>query len=243
MGSEKTTQMTSDDEVYDERLRYEGEDQMNNGASGSQVMSPDASPRSGHPQAHLQQRPESAASDAFGYSSMRDLPLRSYSTNYPEEHQVYAENNQHLNMSNQPCYVSRPPSAGFQQGLGIHDHHNRSPWQSNEYNGWSSNNNMGHNPSLSFIPLGISSPASGPQSTPYLPPPLSTPNVLPPMLQQHQLYNDGIPKGSFDGTPPLANIMRTGSLGHPHQLSQHQGFQDYLHDAGYPSQSENERTA
>ncbi|QSZ30544.1 hypothetical protein DSL72_000098 [Monilinia vaccinii-corymbosi] len=85
-------------------------------------------------------------------------------------------------------------------------------------------------PSTSFYttsPQSQSFTPNSPQSfssSYQLPPPNSQP-LLPPHPVSHTLHNpfDGLPhRPLYDTTPQMGNQLRTGSLGHPHQLPSHQ---------------------
>ncbi|KAG0652329.1 Uncharacterized protein D0Z07_1411 [Hyphodiscus hymeniophilus] len=61
------------------------------------------------------------------------------------------------------------------------------------------------------------------------PPPPPQQPMLPPMTQHHF---DSLPTTrQFDSGPAMGNVVRTGSLGHPHHMPH--GFQNYLQDNGY----------
>jgi hypothetical protein len=76
----------------------------------------------------------------------------------------------------------------------------------------------------------------GSQGGPFqLPPPPTTPHLLPP-LSQHPF--DNLPPGrQYDSGPAMGSIVRTGSLGHPHHIPH--GFQSYIHEnGGYQNDSD-----
>lgn len=103
--------------------------------------------------------------------------------------------------------------------------------------GWQ-NNSMVSSSTMSsnFCIPGSSQPASVPTTTSYqLPlPPLHVQqqSMPPPQSGSHFPHSDGLPnlRQSYEPAPAIGNQLRTGSLGHPHQMPQNHGYGDFLHD-------------
>lgn len=94
----------------------------------------------------------------------------------------------------------------------------------------------------------FTSNSAQPYSNSYQLPPPNSQSMLPSHSISHSLHTtfDGLPhRPQYDTTPPIGSQLRTGSLGHPHQLSthQHQGAFDFLdnnyghHDADLKADS------
>jgi len=177
------------------------------------------SPPIDHPR-HLHPEPDS---NGFG---MRPLPVRHNTQPQPMEDQYSDPSSffsRGLNVNFQPRspnlqdrqYV--PPQSGF--------HSPPMYWPPNMVSNASSSN--------SFY---VSSPQTSlpPSSSPYNPLPLpnAQQTMLPPPINTQHGF-DGLSVGrTYDSGPALGSQLRTGSLGHPHQIPQHHGFQDYLQESG-----------
>ena len=143
------------------------------------------------------------------------------------------------------------PSSFYPRGLGVNFQQPRSPslqdpsrgsgqfvppqpsfhstqqmfWQPNIVSNAASNNFYVTSPQTTLPP----------SSSPYNPLSLPNPqqNMLPPPPINTQHTFDGLQVGrSYDSSPALGSQLRTGSIGHPHQLQQHHGFQEYMQDGG-----------
>lgn len=145
-----------------------------------------------------------------------DYSLPMHSRYIPMEEPRYQENGmQSAHMQQQQQFV---PST--YQPSGIQEQESRrSGWSpqfsspSNPYNAWGSpQSNMVPTTSIGFTAF---SPTHAPQNPPHF-------NLPPPgPAQMHPIH------------PQFHDRLRTGSLGHPHQLPQQHGFQDFLHDNSF----------
>lgn len=184
-------------------------------------------------------------SEDFAYGNIRDLPLRSYHSQLPgttEDQQAFSDGGQ-MPLAGQQNYMSRPTSNFQHQNMGVHDASRRPSWQSNGYStpspsgvfgNWPNNNTVVPNAPLQYNNYTTAAPSSILQPAPYLPPPTTNHGLLPSIHHQQQSFTELPTSRPFDtGAPPIGNPLRTGSLGHPHQLAQHHSFQEYLHDGSY----------
>jgi hypothetical protein len=173
---------------------------------------------------HLQQSQEQETNNMF-MAATRPLPMRYHTQPAMDEHSSYSSSS----------FLQRNVGVGFQTQSPTPQDPNRRSFGSPVYPspqsmyGWQ--NTMVSNGTMSSNYY-VTSPQSSlaPQGGQFqLPPPPTTQQpMLPPMTQHHF---DGLPTGRvFDSGPALGNIVRTGSLGHPHHMPH--GFQDYLHDNG-----------
>ncbi|KAE9378927.1 hypothetical protein N431DRAFT_327065 [Stipitochalara longipes BDJ] len=142
------------------------------------------------------------------------------------------------------------PSSFFPRGLGVNFQQPRSPSLQDPSRGhgqFVSPQSSFHNTQMFWQPNIVSNASSNnfyvtspqttlpPSSSPYNPLPLPNPQqtMLPPPPINTQHSFDGLPVGrAYDSSPALGSQLRTGSMGHPHQLPQHHGFQEYLQDSG-----------
>jgi hypothetical protein len=100
-------------------------------------------------------------------------------------------------------------------------------WQNNNI---LSNSSMPPNYCVTNSSQATLAPPTGSFQLPPVPQ-VQQPNMLPPPPMIHHPYNDGLPnRGHYDSGPALGNQLRTGSLGHPHQIPQGHGFGEFLQD-------------
>jgi hypothetical protein len=208
----------SDDEGEEHFKDEDDEHEMppNNTSTPESLVSPAISHNR-----HLHPEPDS---NTFG---MRPLPVR-HNTQPIEDHY-------------------NDPSSFFSRGLGV-NFQPRSPNLQDPSRGQFVSPQPGfHSPPMYWPPNMVSNASSGnsfyvsspqtslpPSSSPYNPLPLPNAQqaMLPPPINTQHGY-DGLPVGrTYDSTPALGSQLRTGSLGHPHQMPQHHSFQDYLQDGG-----------
>ncbi|TVY32091.1 Uncharacterized protein LSUB1_G008706 [Lachnellula subtilissima] len=111
--------------------------------------------------------------------------------------------------------------------------------QQNMYSGsagWQNNNMLGSSSmSTNYCVANSSQATLAPSATSFQLPPVphvqqQQPNMLPPPMTHHT-YNDGLPNPRhFDSGTTLGIQLRTGSMGHPHHMSQGHGFGDFMQD-------------
>ena len=175
---------------------------------------------------HLQQTQEQDSNGIF-MGANRPLPMRYHS------HPAMDENPAYSNSS----FLPRAVGIGFQaQSPSAQDPTRRSfaspvyPSPQSLY-GWQ-NNLMTSNAAMNanYYVTSPQTPLSAQGGSFQLPPPPTCQQpMLPPMAQHHF---DNLPTTrQYDSGPAMGSLLRTGSLGHPHQLPH--GFQNYLHDNGY----------
>lgn len=191
------------DEEEDEGLKYDDED-----ADESQsIPTPDSmvSPESGHHHHGLSTTQQS------------DYSLPMHNRYVAMEEPRYQESGMHnAQMQQQPFATSGYQASGIQE----QDPNRRSGWSPNfsstpnPYNTWTSSQN--NTVPTTSIPFTTFNPTHGPPNPPHfnLPPPGPT--------QMHQYV-----------PPQFHDRLRTGSIGHPHQLPQQHSFQDFLHDNNF----------
>ena len=157
--------------------------------------------------------------DPGGFYRVRSAPVRHYSQPQLEDHNPFSDGS----------FLSR----GFQPESPEPQDPNRRAFASSTYQGapnmydWQSGI-VGSGPLSANYYMSNSPQSVVPQSTPYqVPQPISQQAMLPQRLGQPPF---DMPNGRYDSTPALGNQLRTGSLHHPHQVSQ--DFQDYLQDGG-----------
>jgi len=160
---------------------------------------------------------------------------------------MLSRHTQPSHMDDQTGYIdstfSRTMGTYQAQSPGIHEYRRTfsttgfpSPPQ-NVYSGGWPNNNLLSNPSMSanYCVTSSSQAALAPPATTFqLPAPHPQPqqNMLPPPGPiAHHSYNDGLPNSrQYDSGPAIGNQLRTGSLGHPHQMHQGHAFGEFLQD-------------
>ena len=157
--------------------------------------------------------------DPGDFYRVRATPIRHYSQPQLEDHNPFSD----------PSYLSRsfqPESPGSQDP-------NRRAFASSTYQGppnmydWQ-NGMVSSGPLSTNYYLSNSPQPVVPQPASYqVPQPISQPAMLPQRLGQAPF---DVSSGRYESTPALGNQLRTGSLHHPHQVSQ--DFQEYLHDGG-----------
>lgn len=172
----------------------------------------------------LQQSQEQEPNSMF-MGATRPLPMRYHTHPELDEHPSYTNSS----------FLPRTVGVGFQSpnpqdpsrrsfGSPVYPNSQSMYWQNTTMvsSGAMSSNYYVTSPQTSLTPQG------GQFQLP--PPPATQQPMLPPMAQHHF---DGLPSGrQLDSGPALGNMVRTGSLGHPHQMPQ--GFQEFLHDnSGY----------
>ncbi|TVY33082.1 Uncharacterized protein LOCC1_G008671 [Lachnellula occidentalis] len=100
--------------------------------------------------------------------------------------------------------------------------------------GWQNNNMLGSSMSTNYCVASSSQATLAPSATSFQLPPVphvqqQQANMLPPPPMTHHAYNDGLPvPRHYDSGPQL----RSGSLGHAHQMAQGHGFGDFMQDGG-----------
>lgn len=161
--------------------------------------------------------------DAGDYYRARPPPGRTYSHSQLDDHHSFGSGSyiargfQPENPMQDPNRRIFPPTSfqppSFPGPQGMYD------WQNNMTSG-------------DPVPANFYIPASPqslmPSPPPYQPaPPIPQHGMLPLRMNEPQF---DISSGRYDSAPALGNQLRTGSLHHPHQVSQ--GFHDYLHNPG-----------
>jgi hypothetical protein len=211
----------SDDEG-EEHFKDEDEEQDVPPNTSSSLPTPESlvSPAIGHNR-HLHPEPDS---NSLG---MRPLPVRHNTQPQMEDHYDPSSFfSRGLGVSFQPRSPIQDPARGNQfipPESGFH-----SPqmyWPQNMVSNASTGNNFYVTSPQTSLP---------PSSSPYNPLPLpnAQQTMLPPPISSHNSF-DGLPVGrTYDSAPALGSQLRTGSIGHPHQMPQHHGFQEYLQDSG-----------
>lgn len=221
MHGDRSGQDYSDDEV--EEVVKDEDDEPDTTQVATNISTPDSNVSPSIMQSqHLQQPQETEANPMF-IGAPRPLPVRGY-TQPLDEHSSFPN----------PPYISRGVGIGFQtQSPSPQDPSRRSfasPIYSPQSMYWQnttmvSNGTMNSNYYVTS-PQTTISPQSGQFQLP--PPPSSQQPMLPPLTHNHF---DGLPSGrQFDSGPALGNIVRTGSLGHPHHMPH--GYQEHLYDNG-----------
>jgi hypothetical protein len=222
MCGDKSTFDLSDDDEPDEGMKMEDEEQREQLPASSNMPTPESmvSPQ-GPGMGELQQR---ADNDNRGVFSMRQPEMQfRYHPQQPQigEGSSYADS------------FPRSMGGGLQQSPDLHDPYRRSfaspGYQSPQPNMYGWQNNMGNvsagpSPSNNFFVT--ASPQTTITAPAYQLPPPHPQLTLPPA------HYDGMPNRPYDGGPGIGTQLRTGSLGHPHHMPQHHGFQDFLHDHG-----------
>lgn len=156
--------------------------------------------------------------DAGDFYRVRTQPVRTYSHSQLDDHHPFGGGS----------YMSR----GFQPESPLQDPNRRAfpphsfPGPQGMYD-W-----QGSMVSSGPVPTNFYMPAS-PQSLIPSPPPYQPAPPIPPHgmlnLRMNEQHFD-MSSGRYDSAPALGNQLRTGSLHHPHQVSQ--GYHDYLHNPG-----------
>jgi hypothetical protein len=225
MHGDRSGQDFSDDEVEEGVKEEEDDPDSTQVVTNMSTPEGDVSPPIMQSQ-HLQQPQEAEANSMF-IGTPHPLPVRCF-TQPSDDHSSFSN----------PSYISRGVGIGFQtQSPSPQDPARRSriyPSQNMYWQNTTMVSNGTMNPNYY-----VTSPQTtmGPQSGQFQlpPPPSSQQPMLPPLTHNHF---DGMATGrQFDSGPALGNIVRTGSLGHPHHIPLE--CQEHLYDnGGYTHDSE-----
>lgn len=179
---------------------------------------------------HVLQTQNIQSPDEPEYFRTRPIPVR-----YNTQPHASVEDSHAYNES----YLPRSMNVGFQQVSPTGQDPLRRTFTSTNFQaqqnlyGWQ--NNLVPNTTQS--PFYVNSPQTTlpPQSVAYQLPaptaPIAQQNMLPPPLAQQHHFSDTVSNARYDSGPALGNQLRTGSLGHPHQIPH--GFPDFIQENNY----------
>ncbi|KAM0176294.1 hypothetical protein ACHAPF_004944 [Botrytis cinerea] len=243
----------SDDEP-DEGMKLEDDDlQSQEIEASSMIMTPNSSVSPSI--IHVQQAQQGPPSNHQREHDNVYAPARHVSVRYNPQHEDHIQNSSYIN--NATGYVPRvnfndPSSSSLQdqpqRSMSTSMSTSMSPAQYQNSQqasvSWTPSFFSNPSPASSFYttsPQSQSFTSNSPQpfsSNTYQLPPPNSQSVLPSHSIGHSVQSsyDGLPhRSQYDTTPQLGSQLRTGSLGHPHQLPthQHHGGFDFLDSNNY----------